>query len=499
MRCTITDVKNLVGLAALIASGCAHHSRPDVMRGVSPSLAAELRADLLAVNTQHPAHETWELDAVVTIDGLVLERYRVDTGPTLILGIDTWPRAATFRTSIASGTRGKTPEHIGVGDIAFQLLRSHPGDAGLLELEQLGARVQSALHPDWTAFWVTVPRIDGAPDPIVQVVKHEAARLRSVRETAFTAARTSATAALRRSRRGTVRARMEEALFGNLFAPDSPGSAYGVPALARQIAIGQLDPTSTVAALKVMYGVDRAVLVAVGDVDRRSALTQVRRHFGGKGGRRGPKAGAQPAADDAQSAAPQTSDTSSVGADSTTIELRLPVERPYVMLGWPLPPARHPEFPALEAAAIRLSRGPLRRLQEQGTVRSAQVRTVALAHGGAFEMVLGLNGSTTATTAAAEMIAMIDGLASRPMSPTEIAALRAELEARTWDALDTLEGRAARIAAAEQRDGGIESISERLAVIAALSPEGLRAAVKTHLSNQQHVIVICRPESDSAQ
>ena len=188
--------------------------------------------------------------------------------------------------------------------------------------------------------------------------------------------------------------------------------------------------------------------------------------------------------------------TASSSGRAASIAIRVPARSEHLMLGWPLPPAEHPDHLALEALAWHLGGGPssaLGRALRTIGARAADAGTVAYRHAGAFEVTVALDPSTTATSAEAAVLRIIRRASREPVSADELESIRAELQTRSWLDVERLTGRAETIARAELVHGGVEALPARLERIPSLEPADLVAAATAYLSGQPYVRVIARP------
>ena len=163
--------------------------------------------------------------------------------------------------------------------------------------------------------------------------------------------------------------------------------------------------------------------------------------------------------------------------------LRGDVAQAELVLGWRAVPPLHPDAPALDAAATVLGSGRgswlYRRLREPGIVTWAAAHHYAPTEVGVF--------SISAELRPARVAEALDGMAESVsrltlLGPTEeeLARARTLLRARWARRLESMEGRASALAAAEALDG-VELLDREYAAIQALRPDEVREAAARYL------------------
>jgi zinc protease len=163
--------------------------------------------------------------------------------------------------------------------------------------------------------------------------------------------------------------------------------------------------------------------------------------------------------------------------------LRGDVAQAELVLGWRAVPPLHPDAPALDAAATVLGSGRgrwlNRRLREPGIVTWAAAHHYAPTEVGVL--------SVSAELRPARVGEALDGVAETVsrltlLGPTEeeLARARTLLRARWARRLESMEGRASALAAAEALDG-VELLDREYAAIQALRPEEVREASARYL------------------
>ena len=391
----------------------------------------------------------------------------------LLLSIDRWSETASFETWFPSGTGDDEPEQAGLADVAFQVLRSHPEDPTLEALESLGARASAALDVDHTRISTLFSSEGDALRRIAQIDAARVARLRSADD--FRAARRRARGLILRLRGRSVRAKLEESLLGNLFG--GPTGSYGLPLLARQGSIPTLRLDAIEPELTKRYSPHNAVIVVCGDVDRLATLTAIRDAFGPL--LRDAPIPAKEVNIDVKRRPPRA---------NVSVEVKLPTDGDYLLIGWGLPPSSQASHEAFEAAAGYLATKHLTAAFTEDT-RSLSVWTSRFRHAGAFEVMVSLEPTATATVTASKVHAAIG---AGDIDGDVLEAVKVDLLARAHRSLDSPSRRAATLALAEIRGAGPDSVAARLRSLAALSTKMVSEAMSTYLANRKHVMVVGR-------
>jgi zinc protease len=216
------------------------------------------------------------------------------------------------------------------------------------------------------------------------------------------------------------------------------------------------------------YVPERTIVAIVGAVDPGEALARARQAYGD-----------WPAARGEVDPSPEEPPHREVRART----LRGDVAQAELVLGWRAVPPLHPDAPALDAAATVLGSGRgswlYRRLREPGIVTWAAAHQYAPTEVGVF--------SISAELRPARVPEALDGIAETVSRLTllgpaeeELSRARTLLQARWARRLESMEGRASALAAAEALDG-YDLLDREYAAIQALRPEEVREAAARYL------------------
>jgi zinc protease len=216
------------------------------------------------------------------------------------------------------------------------------------------------------------------------------------------------------------------------------------------------------------YVPERTIVSIVGAVDPDEALARATAAYGN-----------WPAAPGQVDPSPEEPPRREVRART----LRGDVAQAELVLGWRAVPPLHPDAPALDAAATVLGSGRgswlYRRLREPGVVTWTAAHHYAPTEVGVFSISAELRPSRVreALDGIAETVSRLTLLGP---SEEELARARTLLRARWARRLESMEGRAAALAAAEALEG-VELLDREYAAIQALRPEEVREAAARYL------------------
>ena len=219
---------------------------------------------------------------------------------------------------------------------------------------------------------------------------------------------------------------------------------------------------------RTRYVPERTIVAIVGAVEPDAALAAARAAYGG-----------WPSATGAVDPSPEEPARRAVRART----LRGDVAQAELVLGWRAVPPLHPDAAALDLAATVLGSGRgswlYRRLREPGIVTWAAAHHYAPTEVGVF--------SVSAELRPARVVEALDGIAETVsrltlLGPTEeeLARARTLLQARWARRLESMDGRASALAAAEALDG-VDLLDREYAAILALGPDQVREAAARYL------------------
>jgi zinc protease len=234
------------------------------------------------------------------------------------------------------------------------------------------------------------------------------------------------------------------------------------------------------------YVPERTIVAMTGDLDPETALDAAREFFGG-----------WPAAAAARDPSPEEPAHREVRART----LRGDVRRADLAVGWRGVPALHPDAAALDVAAAVLGAGRAswlyRSLRAPGHVMSVGAWHYSPTEVGIF--------SVTADLDAPRLRDAVEGIAAavarlRALGPShdDLARVRRVLRARWARRLETVEGRAGALAAAEAL-GGVHLLDEEYQRLLAVSPDDVMRVTDQWLSPEAVAAVAFLPDAAEAE
>ncbi|HEX5004771.1 MAG TPA: pitrilysin family protein, partial [Gemmatimonadales bacterium] len=233
------------------------------------------------------------------------------------------------------------------------------------------------------------------------------------------------------------------------------------------------------------YVPGRTIVAIVGDVDPADAMRAARSRYEGWP--------ARPAAIDPSPEEPPRRDV-------RARTLRGPVTLAQLVLGWRTVPALHPDGPALDLAAAVLGSGRgsrlYRRVRAPGLATGVTASHYSPAEVGVFS--IGAELETERLGVALDEIARsVRHLAAAGPAPAELERARTLLTTRWVRQLETMDGRASALAAAEAL-GDVALLDDDFARLAAVTAADVRRVAATYLRPDAVAAVAYLPEGRGA-
>ena len=250
-----------------------------------------------------------------------------------------------------------------------------------------------------------------------------------------------------------------------------PGHPYHTPVIGTVADISAFGAGAVQAFHRRAYSPGNVVLVIVGDVDPDEAIAASRRWF------------AELPAGAGRLSRPTAAE---VPWSPARLDGRIDdgVEGWSVSLGWPVPPAGHPDALALELATYLLSDGRGTRLDDallydhrRADDVSAWISTGEL---GSELVVWGATHRPRLPRLAQRLEAGLHSLVDEPPRPEELGRAKASLRRDLMDSLDEVESRADLIGACVSQGRAPDCFLVDLATIDALDADAVAAAVLAH-------------------
>jgi len=234
------------------------------------------------------------------------------------------------------------------------------------------------------------------------------------------------------------------------------------------------------------YVPERTIVSIVGAVDPESALALARQAYGG-----------WPDAPGAVDRSPEEPPRREVRSRT----LRGDVTQAELTLGWRAAPPLHPDAPALDLAAAVLGTGRgswlYRGLRERGLVTSVSAHYYAPTELGVFGIAAEL--APARVPAALDAVAVaVARLSLLGPPPDDLERARTLLRARWARRLESMEGRAAALAAAEALDG-YTFLDREFAALASVAADEVRTAAARYLQPDAVSAVLYLPQDDGGE
>lgn len=236
---------------------------------------------------------------------------------------------------------------------------------------------------------------------------------------------------------------------------------------------------------KTYYAPNNATIVLTGDFDPDEAYELVKKYYGNM------EAQEQP--------------WESLSADvpqrgEKRLSFRRPAQLPFLLAGYHIPAASHPDFPALEVAQKILASGESSRIY-RSCVYDSQVARFAggflyeLYHPGIFSFYIGVNQGRGMDEAEELLFATVDSLAATPPTEREIQKAKNQLEADFYSSLQTNSGKGTVIgeAVVTYKDG-YKEVLQKLDKWNAVTAEDVQRVIKTYLVPSNRTTVIVEPD-----
>ena len=247
------------------------NTQTSAVAGPMSSLVAELNRGASALATlQHEGSAPWG-------PAMTIERFRMGNGLRVLALIDHAAPVICLQTWFGVGSRHEKPGKTGIAHLFEHLMfgetEEHAHGAFDRMLEEAGAETNAATFLDWTYYHTNLPR-----EALELSLRLEAQRMaRLVLRDPQVASEKEVVANERRQRvEDDVDGAVSELLYKEAFREHG----YGWPTIGWMQDIESFSPEDCVAFYRTYYSPNNATMVLVGDVDLRSALPLVQRHYG---------------------------------------------------------------------------------------------------------------------------------------------------------------------------------------------------------------------------
>lgn len=259
-----------------------------------------------------------------------VEKYRLSNGLGVLLSVDRSAPVLAYQVWFRVGSRHERVGRTGMAHLfehlMFKATRNLPEGEFDRLLEEAGVSTNAATWLDWTFYRDSLPT-----EALPLVLRLEADRMRNLLLTSEQLEAERSVVMNERALRvdNDPDGKMYEELYHLAF----PSHPYGWPTIGWMPDIAAITLEDCLEFYRLYYAPTNAVLVIVGDQDRRATLDLVLAHYG-----------SIPAQDAPVEAIPPEPDQDG----ERRAELRLPLSSPKLVHGYRSPSMSHPDLPALE-------------------------------------------------------------------------------------------------------------------------------------------------------
>ena len=421
------------------------------------------------------------LDRAQLGGGVAVEKHRLDNGMIAIVSPDRSAPLVSAQIWYRVGSAHERPGKTGVAHFFEHLMwsptRGRPAGEFDRLIENAGGDCNAATWVDWTSYRDTVPSRD-----FEMVCELEAERMTDlVLEPAIVEAEREVIINERLERvEDDIEGFLDEQLMSLAFEVHP----YGRPTIGTMDDIRGLDLETIEQFYRTYYAPNNAVVVVVGDVDPGDAVRTVERCFGG----------IPPAADlraRAVAGEPLQRGARRRGFDRPTATARL-------LCAFKIPGQAHPDWPALSAVASLLSSGPSSRLYRELVVEReiatyAEVDVLPFRDVSLLQIAVGGTAETDAGELEAETLRVLDDLAARPITASELDKVKAGAETDFWSELETADGKGEALGHFEAALGDYRMISTLAERLRSCDAAALGAAARDYLAADRRCSVWANP------
>jgi zinc protease len=416
--------------------------------------------------------------------GLEIRRHRLHNGLALIVLADASAPIVSYQTWYAVGSRHESPGQTGMAHLfehlMFSQTRSRPAGEFDRLIEQTGGDSNAATWVDWTYYRDSVPARD-----LPVVVELEADRMVNLALTPAELEAEREVVANERMQRvdDEVEGFADEELARLAFTVHP----YGWPTIGWMEDIRSMAMDDVQRFYRTYYAPNNAIVVVVGDVEEKSLLELVERHYG--------------AIAPAQLPAERQVEEPAQRGERRR-RFAKPTPAPKLLRGYRAVSQDHPDWAALSFVASLLSSGPSSRLYRRLVVEremalAADCDVAPLRDPGLFRISVQLTRDHQPEAAEAEVDAVLADLANNRIDDVEIEKVRSAVETDFWSELEGMDGRAEAIGHHQVTLGDFRRLFDVAGALARVTPEDVQRAVRTYLVAEHCSSILIDPdESD---
>ncbi len=412
---------SIVGLTVTsLAQGCA------VGSGAAP------QARLVEELNRGQRSRTARLEFVEEVPfggALVVSRYRLGNGLTVLLLVDRSAPVVSYQTWFKVGSRHETPGKTGLAHLFEHLMFNETEHLAAGEfdrlLESAGGETNAATWVDWTYYYENVPK-----DSLPLVVRLEADRMAHLvlRDPQVSSEKDVVTNERALRVDDDIEGSANEALYARAFRVHP----YHWPTIGWRDDIAGFTTADCRAFYRTYYAPNNATIVVAGDVDEAAALRLVREHYGTLRAARIPE---------------ESHVTEPAQRAERRVTLRRPTPTEKLQLGY-----RAPAFADYDHAVLSVlneillggrSSRLFRKLVSDGEVAAEARGAVApFRDAGLYELWVSMREEHAASEALALIDAALARLREEPVSTAELDKAKNRLELGFLQGMETASGKA---------------------------------------------------------
>ncbi len=449
---------------------------------MSSSKPSARRKRLDRLNAEAPPHGRVEhVGSVPFGPSLVVERFRLDNGLSILLCEDHSAPVVAYHTWFSVGSRHEHEGKTGLAHLFEHLMFNETEHLAAGEfdrkLEEAGAESNAATWLDWTQYNVAVPR-----QQFGVVVELEAERMAHLvlREPQVA----SEKEVVANERRYRVDDNVEGAASEALWATAFSRHAYRWPTIGWMQDIEGFTTDDCQAFYRTFYAPNNATVVVVGDVSEATALRRIMRAYG-------TRPAVELPIEDVVPEPPQTAER--------RFELEKPTATDKLLVGYHSPALGDFDYPALSLLAEVLFGGRASRMHQR-LIHELELCTEVRSFVGPFRDpgLMEIYASARGSHRAEELLEVVDQELARvreeAITSAEIERARARLELGLLASLDTVDGKASTIGFYDIVLGRPAAAFERLEATARIGPGDLRRVARRYLVPERRTIGCVRPQ-----
>jgi zinc protease len=421
------------------------------------------------------------LERVPLTEGLVVERYRLDNGLTVLIAEDHAAPVVSIQIWYHVGSRMERAGKTGICHLFEHLMfggtETHPSGKFDRLLEEAGAENNAATFLDWTYYHVNAP-----VEAVDLVLSLEADRLgKLVLDEAAVSREKDVVANERRQRvEDDVDGAVSELLWSEAFARHG----YRIPTIGHMADIEGFSTDDCRAFYGTYYAPNNATLVIVGDVRAATVLPAIVRHMG-------PLTPSTLPIEDAWPEPPQLAEK--------RLELKKPTPTEKVSMGYRSPALGdfdHAPLSVLSEVLFggRSSRMYKRLVHELELANDVRAWVGAFRDPSLFDVYLGAREGVTAERLLLEHDALVEAVRREAPSEEEVARAKARLELATLQGLETVGGKAEQVGFFETVLGDPAGVVRRLEAIRRVSRADVLRVARRYLEASARTMVLVRPD-----